>query len=77
MFAVLLDLCKTLEFSKSLERKYLLKVNRITRTRCNICSKLTMKIPEQGSLHCSNVFIVKCELVLHPALIFILLTLSR
>ena len=29
---------------------YLLKVNnRITRTRCNICSKLTIKTPDRGN----------------------------
>ena len=38
---------------------YLLKVNnRNSSKRCDICSKLTIKIPERRHLHCSGVFIV-------------------
>ena len=46
---------------------YLLKVNnRNTRTRCEICSKLTIKIPEQRqNRHIS-----------HLVLVFLLLTLN-
>ena len=38
---------------------YLLKViNRNTRTKCEICSKLTIKTPERRHWHRSGVFIV-------------------
>ena len=48
---------------------YLLKVNnRNTRTRCEICSKLTIKTP--------GVFIVNFEHISHLVLVFLLLTLS-
>ena len=41
---------------------YLLKVNnRNTRTRCEICSKLTTKTPEQHQWHNSGIFIVNLE----------------
>ena len=41
---------------------YLLKVNyRNTRTRCEICSKLTIKTPEQRQWRRSGVFIVNFE----------------
>ena len=47
---------------------YLLKVNdRNTRTRCEICSKLTIKIPERCHHHftsCSSVSIVNFEHVI-------------
>ena len=53
---------------------YLLKVSkRNTRARCEICSKLTIKIPERR--HC--IIIVNFEHILHLVLVFILLTLSR
>ena len=46
---------------------YLLKVNnRNTRTRCEICSKLTTKTP----------IIVNFEHISHPVLVFLLLTLN-
>ena len=49
---------------------YLLKVNdRNTRTRFEICSKLTKKTPER-----SSVFIVKFEHNSHFVLVFLLLT---
>ena len=48
---------------------YMLKNNnRNTRTRCEICSKLTIKIV---------IFIVNFEHISHLALVFLLLTLSR
>ena len=51
---------------------YLLKVNnRNTRTRCEICSKLT-KTPER----CQAVFIVKFEHISRLVLLFLLLTLN-
>ena len=41
---------------------YLLKVNnRNTRTRCEICSKLTIKIPERRQWRLSGVFIFNFE----------------
>ena len=49
---------------------YIFKVNnRNTRTRCEICSKLTFK----GT----GIFIVNFEHTSHPVLVFILLTLSK
>ena len=35
--------------------------NRNTRTRCEICSNLTMKTSERRQLRCSGVFIVNFE----------------
>ena len=56
---------------------YLLKVNnRNTRTRCEICSKLTIKTPEQSRWRHFDVFIVNFEHVSHFVLVFLLLTLS-
>ena len=55
----------------------LLKVNnRNTRTRCEICSKLTIKTPEQRQWHCSGVFPVDLEHISHLVLVFILSTLN-
>ena len=52
---------------------YLFKVNnRNTRTRCEICSKLTIKTPERRS----GVFIVNFENISHLVLVFLLLTLN-
>ena len=49
---------------------YLLKFNnRNTRTRCEICSKLTIKTPERRS----GVFIVNFEHVSHLVIVFLLL----
>ena len=47
--------------------------NSHTRTRCEICSKLTIKIPERRP----GIFIVNFEHISHLALEFLLLTLSR
>ena len=44
--------------------------NRITKTRCEICSKLTIKTPERA-------FIVNFEHISHLVLVFLLLTLSK
>ena len=53
---------------------YLLKVNnRNTRTRCEICSKLTIKTPERRR---SGVFIVNFDHISHLVLVFLLLTLN-
>ena len=57
---------------------YLLKVNnRNTRTRCEICSKLTVKTPERRYWRRSSVFIVNFEHISHLVQVFLLLTLSR
>ena len=56
---------------------YLLKLNnRKTRTRCELCSKLTLKTPERRQWRLSGVFIVNFEQILHLVLVFILLTLN-
>ena len=53
---------------------YLLKVkNRNTRTRCEICSKLTIKTPERRRF---GVFIVNFETISHLVLVFLFLTLN-
>ena len=46
--------------------------NRNTRTRCEICSKLTIKTPERRS----GVFIINFEHISYIALVFLLLTLN-
>ena len=50
--------------------------NRNTRTRCEICSKLKIKIPERRHWHCSGIFIVNFEHISHLVLVFLLLTLN-
>ena len=56
---------------------YMFKVNnRNTRTRCEICSKLTIKTPEPGHWRRSGVFIVNFKHISHLVLVFLLLTLS-
>ena len=48
---------------------YLLKVNeRNTITRCEICSKLTIKTPERRRWHSCGVFIVNFEHISHLTL---------
>ena len=57
---------------------YMLKVkSRNTRTRCETCSKLTIKIPERRHWRRSRIFIVNFEHVSHLVLMFLLLTSSR
>ena len=51
--------------------------NRNTRTRCEICSKLTIKTPERRQWRRSGVFIVNFEHISYLALVFLLLTLNR
>ena len=49
---------------------YLLTVNnRKTRTKCEICSRLTIKTPERRHWHSSGVFIVNFEHISHLALV--------
>ena len=56
---------------------YMFKVNgQKTRTRCEICSKLTIKIPERRHWRRSGIFIVNFEHISHRVLVFLLLTLS-
>ena len=56
---------------------YMFKVNnRNTRTRYEICSKLTIKIPERHRRR-SGIFIVNFEHISHLVLDFLLLTLSK
>ena len=51
---------------------YMFKVNgRNTRTRCEICSELTIKTPERGQWHRSGVFIVNFEHTSHFVLVFL------
>ena len=57
---------------------YMFKVNnRNTRTRCEICSELTIKTPKRRQWRRSCAFIVNFKHILHLALLFLLLTLSR
>ena len=57
---------------------YLLKVNnKNTRTKCEICSKLTIKTPERRQERGSGVFIFNFEHISQLVLVFLLLTLNR
>ena len=58
---------------------YMFKVNnRNTRTKCEICSKLTIKMPERPQTRRrSGIFIVNFEHISHLVLLFLSLTLSR
>ena len=56
---------------------YMLKFNnRNTKTRREICSKLTRKIPERRHWRRSVIFIVNFEHISHLVLVFLLLTLN-
>ena len=56
---------------------YLLKLNNgKTRTRCELCSKLTLKTPERRQWRLSGVFIVNFEHIPHLALLSLLLILN-
>ena len=50
---------------------------RNTRTRCEICSELTIKSPERRHWRHSVVYFVNYEHISHLVLVFLLLTLSR
>ena len=51
---------------------YLFKVNnRNTRVRCEICSKLIIKIKEQRQWRPSSVFVIRFEHILHRSSVFI------
>ena len=62
---------------KYLGGNYMFKVNRNTRTRCEICPKLTTKTPERRHWCRSGVFIVNFEHISQLVLVFLLLTLRR
>ena len=54
---------------------YLIKVhNRNTKRRYQICSKLTVKTPEQSNRHRSSDFIVNFEHISRLFVVFLLLT---
>ena len=56
---------------------YMFKIsNRRTRTRCEICSKLTVKILERRQQRRSSIFIVNFERIYYLLLVFLLLTLN-
>ena len=58
-------------------RIYLLKVNNInTRTSCEICSKLTINIPERRHWLRYGIFIANFENISQFVLVFLLLTLN-
>ena len=57
---------------------YLFKVNNInTRRRCEICSKLIIKVPERYHWRRSGALIVNFEHISHLVLMFLLLILNR
>ena len=47
------------------------------RTRCEICSKLSIKTQERRYCHRSGIFIANFEHTSHLALVFLLLILNR
>ena len=51
--------------------------NKNSRTRCEICSNLTIKTLERCQWRRSGAFIVNFEHILHLALVFLLLTLNK
>ena len=51
--------------------------NRNTGTKCDICSKLTIKTPDRCQWCRSGVFIVNFEHISHLVLVFLLLNLGR
>ena len=56
---------------------YLLKVNsRNTRTRCKMCSKLTIKVEVRRQWRRSGIFIVNFEHISHLVLVLLLLILN-
>ena len=50
--------------------------NRNTKTRYEICSKLSIKTPERRQWHCSGDFLVNFEHIPHLVLVLLLLTLN-
>ena len=65
-------------FSNGPTNIYLCKVNnRNSRTKCEICSKLTIKTPKQRQWRHSSVFIVNYEHISHLSPMFLLMTLRK
>ena len=65
-------------FTWKLANKYIVKVNNeSTRKMCEICSKLTIKIPQRRQWRRSVVVVVNFEHISHPFLVFLLLTLNK
>ena len=83
-FEQILKVCKAIHISSNKDQFknipagiYLLKVNnRNIRTRYEICSKLTTKIPERRRWRRSGIFIVNFEHISHLVLVFLLLILN-
>ena len=71
-------LIQSYSFRQFLENIYLFKANnRNTRKRCEICSKWTIKLPEQRHWRRSGVFIINFEHISHLLLVFLLLNLNK
>ena len=78
MFAGVHGPCSSVFTVKFPAGNYMFKVNnRNTRTKCEICSKLTIKAPKQSHWRHSDGFIVNFEHILDIFLFFLLLSLSR
>ena len=68
----------TLVFARIPAGNYMFKVHsKNSRTKFEICSKLTIKIPERRQWCRSGIFVVNFERISHLVLLFLLLTLSR
>ena len=71
LFVSLLSTLNILIRNINLANIYLFKVNNRNSTkRCEICSKLTIKIPKRRQRCCSGIFIVKFEHITHLFLCF-------
>ena len=67
--------CKSAVFPAG---NYMFKINsRNTRTSFEICSKLTIKIPQRRQWRRYGIFTVNFEHISHLVLVFLLLTMSR
>ena len=69
-----MTLCVCLQFPANI---FLFKVKNRNRKRCEIRSKLTIKIPERRQWRCSGVFIVNFRHISYLSLVFQLLNLNR
>ena len=56
---------------------YLFKVNNRNTKKCDRCSKVTIKTPEQHHGRRSGVFIVEFEYILRIFVVFLLITLNK
>ena len=76
--AISLGIVKLFEKEWSTAGIYLLKINyRNTRTRCEICSKLTIKTQERRQWHGFGVFDVNFEHILQLVLVFLLINIEH